>query len=239
MVTRNFLHSWLLSVAVIGLLFLQSCVPAYIPSVVNAPLMSEKGEIVAKVNTGISGFDPQFAYAFTDQLAIMMNGSFRSGQTDDIANYHRHAFGEIGVGYYKPLNETVRFEVFGGGGHGLVNANYSNSFFTPLTDVRYARGFIQPSIGFVTDVIEFSLTPRMIYVYMMQDGLRAGAPFIEPVFTMKLGYKQVKGVFQMGVSWPLLDYDDMKFDYQPFMISFGVQFRMRGLWAGLSKPNTL
>jgi len=239
MVTRNFLHSWLLSLAVIGLLFLQSCVPAYIPSVVNAPLMSEEGEIVAKANIGISGFDPQLAYAVTDQLAIMVNGSFRSGQSDHINSYHRHAFGEIGVGYYMPLNDVARFEVFGGGGHGLVNANYSNSIFTDLTDVRYALGFIQPSIGFVRDVVEFSFTPRMVYVYMMQDDLRAGVPFIEPAFTLKLGYKQIKGVMQMGLSLSLINYEDMKFEHHPFMFSIGIQFRMKGLWSGLAKASPL
>lgn len=224
--SKRSIHGFLMGVASVLLFAFQACAPAYIPNVVNAPLFSEEGEIVAKINSGISGFDPQVAYAVTDQIGVMVNGSFRSSQNEEVENYHRHAFGEIGVGYYKPLSEVARFEVFGGGGFGQVNANFTNSVFPALTNVSYLRSFMQPTIGLVTNWSELSVSSRIVYVLMFQDQLRSGIPFIEPVVTMKLGYKQVKGVLQMGFSLPVTPWDEMGFEHQPFMFSMGLQFRV-------------
>lgn len=55
-------------VIVIGL---SSCAPAYVPNVINTRLLSNKGDTRLNVNSGFSGFDPQFAYALTDNTGIL------------------------------------------------------------------------------------------------------------------------------------------------------------------------
>jgi hypothetical protein len=60
-----------------AVVYLTSCAPAYVPNALNTPLFNNKGEIHIAANTGISGFDPQLAYAVTDNIGVMVNGSFR------------------------------------------------------------------------------------------------------------------------------------------------------------------
>ncbi|MFO7722771.1 MAG: hypothetical protein R6V49_06055 [Bacteroidales bacterium] len=210
--------------AAILLMLIFSCAPAYVPNVVTTPMLGQQGEVVATFNTGISGFDPQFAYAITDEIGVIANGSFRDYTSDSTNNYHRHLFGEVGAGYFTKLGNAGRFEVYGGGGGGLLQAEFDNQIFVSFADVRYYRGFIQPSIGLVTDVAELSFSSRFVFLTLQQDGVRRASPFIEPAITAKLGYKYVKGTMQLGLSLPMKE--QLDFFYQPFIFSMGLQIRI-------------
>jgi hypothetical protein len=221
-----------LIVVMLGVLIINSCAPSYIPNVINAPLLSNKGEFQARLNSGISGFDPQFSYAVTDNIGVMLNGSYNYQNDSD--SYHKHYFIESGAGYFGKLQESGRFEVFGGYGYGDVKT------LTPwlpgwvaYADGYYHRIFIQPSIGAVTNVFEGSFSTRFVMVNMhFRDyyGDKPSAdnsfnPFIEPVITAKIGYKYVKFVTQIGFSIPLgNNYEDL-YDYQPFIFSMGVNLK--------------
>jgi hypothetical protein len=213
-----------LAAAVILLMTVFACAPAYVPNVVTTPMLGQQGEVVASFNTGISGFDPQFAYAVTDQIGIVANGSFRDYTSDSTSNYHKHFFTEIGGGYYTRLGDVGRFEVYGGGGGGTLQADFGNNSFRSFADVRIYRGFIQPSIGMVTDVAELTFSSRFVFVTLMQDGNRVSSPFVEPAITAKLGYKYIKGTMQLGFSLPVAE--ELQFFYQPFIFSMGLQIRI-------------
>lgn len=223
--SRN--NLWL-SVTITGFLFTLSCAPAYVPNVVPTPQLGQQGEVVASFNYGIAGFDPQFAYAATDEIEIMANFSFRDYTSDSTENFHHHLFGELGGGYYMKIGEIGRFEVFGGGGAGKVKARFDNPFFNSFADVYYVRGFVQPSIGLVTKVAELSFTPRIVFVNMMQEDQSAFSPFIEPVVTGKVGYRYAKVLAQVGLSLPLGE-SELQFFYQPFIFSLGLQIRLDDL----------
>lgn len=214
----------MVAVVLFVLLTNYACVPAYIPNVIATPLLSEKDEIVVSANYGFSGFDPQVAYAVTDQIGIVVNGSFRNSGDDFSTDFYKHAFGEIGAGYFSSIGKYGRFEVYGGAGGGLINAEFDNNLFVSYADVRYARWFMQPTIGMVTDVVEFGFSPRLVLVTMIQDQNRLVEPFLEPAITFKLGYQYVKFVTQFGISFPLTQ--ELLFPYQPFVLSFGMQLRL-------------
>lgn len=219
---------YLLSIGLIAFL-LGSCAPAYVPNVISTPLLSNKGEMQFSVNTGIAGFDPQFAYAVTDHIGVMVNGSFANWTSDSTDNYHKHKFLEIGTGYYTKLGESARFETFGGVGFGNLHANYSNDLWISRATVNSTRFFIQPTIGATTKVFDGSFATRVAYVSLTQDEIKGSGIFLEPVLTGKIGYKNVKGVMQLGLSLPF-NHNDLIFNYQPFIFSVGLQVNIGKLY---------
>jgi hypothetical protein len=216
------IKSSIVSVSVFIIIILSSCATAYVPNVVNAPLLTNRGEVQVSVNTGIAGFDPQIAVAVSDHIGLMVNGSFASRTSDTTNNYHKHQFIEAGAGYYRPFGAIGKLEFFAGAGTGKVNANYENSYWVSRSDVSFTRLFIQPTIGFTTKVFDGGFTSRIVMLDMHQASGRSVGYFIEPAFTGKIGYKQIKTVFQIGFSVPFND-QNIKFNYQPFIMSVGLQ----------------
>jgi hypothetical protein len=210
------------SIGVFITLLLGSCAPAYIPNVVNAPLLSNQGEVQAAVYSGVSGFDPQFAVAATDHLGFMVNGSFANRTSDTLsANYHRHEFIEFAAGYYTKMRTRGRFEVFSGMGYGKVKSEWDGSFWQSYATVKSMRVFVQPSIGTSNNVFDGSFSTRFVYLDLYQGKTRNAGIFIEPVVTAKVGFKYFKVVTQFGFSAPL-GFRNQNFEYQPFIISMGL-----------------
>lgn len=213
----------LTKIALLFLFFIAlSCAPSYIPNVVNTPLFSNKGEFQASVNTGVSGFDPQLAFAVTDHIGLILNGSFANRTSDTTDNFHKHQFVELGAGYYQKVGKSGRFEVFGGGGFGKVRALYENELWYDQTDVNSLRFFVEPVIGATTTIFDGSFTPRLVLVNLYQESAGNVGVFIEPTITAKFGYKYFKTVFQLGFSLPF-NGNNIEFEYQPFIFSVGIQ----------------
>ncbi len=209
-----------LSAAIV--ILLNSCAPAYVPNVINTPLFSNKGEIQVSVHSGTSGVDPQFAYALMDNVGLMINGSFANRTSDTTDNYHKHKFIEIGPGYYDKIGTNGRYEVYGGVGYGELQANYENGLWPARTNVTCIRFFLQPAIGVTTDVFDGSFATRLVLLDLRQESERNTGFFLEPVFTCKVGYRYVKGVFQFGLSFPF-NSNTVDFTHQPLVFSVGLQ----------------
>lgn len=208
---------------------LGSCAPAYIPNTVNAPLLSNKGELQMSVYSGLSGIDPQIAYAVTDNIGIMFNGSYSNRTSDSTDNYHRHLFGEVGLGYYRKMGDKWRVEAYGGAGLGKIQAEYENGLWASKSDVNNFRAFLQPGIGFTTKVGGISFNPRFAAVSLYQaGGTRSVGVFVEPTMTGKVGYKFIKAVAQVGFSVPFIQ-DQVMFNYNPFIFSLGLQFNINNI----------
>ena len=218
-----------------AVLLISSCAPAYIPNVINAPLLSNKNEFQGKLTGGTSGFDNQLSYAITDHIGVMVNGSYNYRNDSD--TYHKHYYVETGLGYYRKLQEAGRLEVFGGYGYGDVKTNeddwfYQNNHLT--TNAYYQRFFIQPSLGAVTNVFEGSFSTRLVVVNMHfregnYDDLLMNNSFItflEPAITAKVGYKYVKYVAQIGFSVPIYGSGNNLYSYQPFIFSMGINVKI-------------
>lgn len=217
-------HLILMTIAAAGLLVNYSCAPTYVPNVVTTPFLGDKGDVAGSVNYGVSGFDPQFAYAVTDNIGVVANGSYINTANDTNSQFRQHLHVEFGGGYHTRIGSFGRFEAYGGGGVGRINAKFDDLLFVSYEDVLSTRLFIQPSVGFVTDVFEIGFSTRFVLVSLMQDQKSETAPFIEPALTAKLGYSPVKGMMQLGFSLPLNP--ELKFYFQPVIFSIGLQIRL-------------
>jgi len=217
MKTRNLF--FLLFVSVI--LILNSCAPAYVPNVINAPLLTNKGEIQVALHAGTSGFDPQAAYAITNHFGIMANASFMDQTSDSTDSYHKHGFIEFGAGYFTNFARRFKFEVFGGAGFGKIAAYYENEDWDSFSQADVTRYFLQPSLGITSKVIDFGVSTRLALVNMKQAESSITELMIEPALTLKVGWDHLKAVAQVGISAPVSS--AITFNYQPFMISLGLQ----------------
>jgi hypothetical protein len=212
----------------------QSCAPEYIPNMVNSPMFSNKGEFQANAGAGTSDLDVQVAYAMTDHIGVMVNGSFADRTKDSTDKFHKHIILEGGVGFYDKFGEIGRYEIYGGYGTGRVEGKYENIFsINQIADARYNRFFIQPGIGIATGIYDGSFTSRIALVQMNPNGavFETGNyhGFLEPVFTSKIGYKYLKFTFQIGFSVPIGD-NRLKFDYQPFIFNVGANLNLGRLY---------
>jgi hypothetical protein len=214
-------------ITIFGVVFLNSCAPVYIPNVVNAPLLSNKNELQVSINTGVSGFDPQIAFAPTDHIGVMLNGSFSHYMNETTNHFHKHLSFDSGIGYFLPFAKHGLFEVYGGMGYARLQADYSNNMWISRTDINSFKWFLQPSIAFKSDVFDGSFTTRLLVVNLFQNHINYWGYFIEPAITAKLGYKNVKFIFQLGVSVPI-NSDELVFSYEPFLFSVGIQLNLKG-----------
>ncbi len=216
----------ILLITVLAITTFYGCKPLYVPNVVNTPMFSNKNEFQAAVHFGTAGFDPQLAYAVTNNIGIMANGSFEIFETTDTAVTfpHKHSFGELGIGYYTKLSGKQRFEVYGGYGIGNIKFEDSdNNNNIPFeVKVKTNRFFIQPAYGITTEHIDFSVASRFIWV-TGEGGtdVKYTQSFWEPAVTGRFGGANVKGVIQAGLSLPFRE--RVYIDYEPFLFSVGIQ----------------
>jgi len=222
-------YSIVLSILIV--VFFTSCSPEYIPNMVNSPMFSNANEFQANISTGTSIFDAQVAYAVTDNIGIMVNGTYGDETSDSTDDFHKHAFIEGGVGYYNKIGAKGRYEIYGGYGIGRVEGLFENNLFDDdLTDARYNRFFIQPGIGISTGIYDGSFSPRFAMVQMNPRGMNFETGnykmFFEPVITSKIGFKYVKFVFQVGASLPISGDDNLGFDNQPFIVNLRINLNL-------------
>jgi hypothetical protein len=220
---KNILISTLAGIFII---YLNSCAPLYVPNVVNTPMLSEKNDFNASVNFGLSGTDIQSAYAVTDNIGIMLNGSYMNETSDSTDNFHKHIFIEAGAGYFKPLGKFGLFEAYGGYGLGKINSYQSSDVFFSYADTYVNRFFIQPSIGFKSNYFQLAFAPRTVCAFVSQENVNKTGFFIEPTLILKAGSPMIKFITQFGLSFMLNDYSN-SFNYEPFLFSFGLQFSLR------------
>jgi hypothetical protein len=211
-----------LSVFTVTIFILDSCAPAYVPNVINAPMLTNKREVQLALHAGTAGFDPQFAYAITNHLGVMLNGSFMNSTSDSTNNYHKHGFGELGLGYFMPIGQRGKFEAFGGVGSGKIQALYENSLWTSRSNVSITRYFIQPTIGITSKLIDAGFSTRISIVNLHNYAASSTGIFAEPAITAKLGWDHLKVVGQLGISVPF-DSENNQINYQPLLISLGIQ----------------
>jgi len=192
-----------------------------VPNVINTPLLSNKGELQVGIHTGLSGTDPQGAYAINDNIGLMLNGSFANRTSDSSNSFHKHNFGELGVGYFTKFADNGRLEVFTGLGYGDLRAKFESEIFNSSAQVHTRRFFIQPAIGAKTNIFDGSFATRFVFLDIYQGNKSIQAVLFEPAITAKAGYKYVKVVFQFGLSLPLSATEN--YYYQPFLFSVGLQ----------------
>jgi hypothetical protein len=226
-----------LTIVISIVLVLTACSPLYRPNTVNVPLFKEKNELSVNAGASSNGADIQAAYSITDNIAVMANGSFYNANSTEATGIARkeNNFGELGVGYYKHLGDDIIGEIFTG--FGMGKAYNQNNYWIELNSfnrVDYNKIFVQPSIGFISNIFELAASIRWSYVdyYNFKSDApvnygnlpnRSANMFIEPAFTARAGYKSVKVYGQLGLAMPTMP---ITYNYRPLMLSMGVNIKI-------------
>jgi hypothetical protein len=214
---KNYFYS---AAALISACVFNSCsTQMYVSNAVNAPLLKEKGEVQVAVTQN----DLQAAVGLGSNFGIMANGFYRNYQSD---NQYKHngLLGELGIGYFKPLQNNFVFETYVGGGAGRV---YKQQEFTAANDERYlakfdasaVKGFIQPNFGYKSRFFDAVISSRfsaLKYSSFSQSNYPAAElqkdyldnnnltgpvfMFAEPALTLRGGFKYVKLQAQFGLT---------------------------------------
>jgi len=233
---------------IVLLLLATSCSPLYVPTTRNVPLFREQGEFQGSVYI-TTGVDAQLAYALSDNLAVMANGSYLSDKVTEPEDYTRsNRFVEAALGYYN-VTRKFRTELFVGYGIGEGTSFAQYYFFTPyfsqkdlVATGKFNRIFIQPSIGTNNRNFNLAFTPRFSIVNFTEFSSNDNDPinavvtiqpdekpqlFIEPALTGKFPIVgNLQGVFQLGLGIPT---SDVYFDYVPLQLSVGIQLNTGSL----------
>ncbi len=226
----------------ISLVMLTGCNPKYYsPNTQNVPLLEKKGETNLTLSGNGNQVEFQGAYALTDGLGIMANGGLFIPKDYDNGNGGSGNFGEIGLGYYAPLENNMIFETYGLLGMGSVENHLPGSLEENSTlsgDIRadVIRVGIQPNIGYKFDMFSVALSSR--FSMLNYSGIEGDLVFdrenqvdylnanssnflIEPAITMRAGLEKIKLQLQVGYS---LNASNPDFRQDKGFITFGLNF---------------
>lgn len=219
-----------LTLTTLTVLWLSSCKIAYYPTTHNSPMLNNKGEFQASGIIATGNLELQTAYAITDNIGIMVNGSFfsenREIYIDDEKTEikEKHNLIEAGVGYFTKFGGLGKFEVFAGGGVGKVPADFWNSPYVydgTQTD-KMTKVFVQPSVGLGSNFVDFSGGIRISGITINKElGI-----FAEPELSIKLGYKNIRLVTSMGLSLSITGMDQLTWSHNQLIFGLGMQFNL-------------
>jgi len=232
------------------IMLVYSCTPPlYIPNTANVPVLLKQGDLEVGISTGSNGWDAQLATAVTDNIGVMLNGSFANTAGNDRKDYHKHHFTEMGIGYTYILNtedveeSKMKYFISGfvGGGMGKTSGVVEfNEFFGSDTIVNslsgdYSRIYFQPFIGMSNKHMSLTFSTRIsrvsfssiTYDLSWASSYDQQSPrnniFYEPTVTFKIGGKYVKFFTQIGVSVGHYGNAESGFKQRPSIGIIGIQ----------------
>ena len=209
-----------ISYVLILLFIVSSCTHYnYVPNMHNVPLFQQKEEfhldLSGSVGNEFSAFEVQAGFSLSDNFAIIGNGFFHDADREMFNDeYCRGHIIEGGAGAFVPMKDNMVFESYIGVGFGKIENGFDDDATTKLDFHRY---FIQPSIGYTSDFLDFAVSLRL-------SGLRYNDihftgtldtddmdqiqyinrnPFsilVEPALTLRAGWKHIKFQLQFGYS---------------------------------------
>jgi len=184
--------------------------------------MEKQGDARITGSFSYSGLDGQLAYAITNHIGLMCNGS--------VIGKYGGTFGEFGIGYFGLFGTLGKYELYGGAGYGTINlaSNNDEDNYYSVHKVENYRLFLQPSIALSGKVADLSFSPRLVHVSISGSNFFKSSFFLEPTLTLKVGYKYVKFISQVGLSFNL---DRNSYiDYQPIIMAIGVQIALENIF---------
>jgi hypothetical protein len=191
----------------------------YVPNMHNVPLFQQKEEfhldLSGSVGNEFSAFEVQAGFSLSDNFAVIGNGFFHDADRQMFNDeYCRGHIIEGGAGAFVPMKDNMVFESYFGVGFGKIENGFDDDATTKLDFNRY---FIQPSLGYTSDFLDFAVSLRL-------SGLRYNDihftgdldtddmdqiqyinrnPFsilVEPALTLRAGWEHIKFQLQFGYS---------------------------------------
>jgi len=172
-------------------LLLQSCSSMYIPAVRSIPLLEKQGEFQGEVGVSTNSVYANGSYAFTDDIAVSINGnlsyrnfteyydifthkddealnvggSFIYFGTVDYRGKFAHRYGEMSVGKINMLpTRRQKLEIFGGAGIGkATDVEYYMPYKNSDYSSFYYSFFGQGNYGVKHRIIEAGISMRFAY----------------------------------------------------------------------------
>ncbi len=209
----------LLIIGAVTLLIFSSCAPVYFPSGINAPMLTNRGEIQVNLAGGL-GFYPQIAYAATNHIGVMGNASIYKSSSDTSSSMQGTL--TFGVGYFGRIGNHGRYELYAGTEGGKMNNSYSQFDFK--------NWFVQPTIGYTSDLLDIGLTSSFVLAGFVDkkgaylDPPRYSTIYWQPALTTKIGYKRVRFLGQLSMAVDLNK--DPKILVFPFYFALGLNVNL-------------
>jgi hypothetical protein len=236
--TALFIH-WKLFCLVVFLL-ITGCAPVYYPNARNIPSINKADQAQFTGMVGLAGWDVMALYNFHKNFGVMANGSFayNTRQNREIQiegpRFHRHLFGETGIGYYRSLG-WARSTIALYGGVGWGNSSSHNTIaagnFISQKGI-YQRYFIQPSVSLDLKHVNFSFGGRFSNLnfqsFETQNGVQEPPKdewFIETFTEVSAKMEDFDFVVQVGVNKPLSD-EAVNFHYRALHASVGIRYNL-------------
>jgi hypothetical protein len=225
------MKKYLFVTSVIFIAFFVSCTPpVYLPNSLNVPLLKEKEETNFGYNKPLDGHDLQISLAITENIGLMINGTYLQKTWSD--NYREHLFAELGIGFFSYHDEYLVHEIYIGAGLGGNSLKEDILFGSEDARVsaNYIRLFLQPILGTRTKGLECGVSMRICYInfYNIKDSnidFSKTKLLFEPVVFMRVGPPVLQFQTQFGFSLdPFKDALEIPL-YNEFTFSFGFNIR--------------
>ncbi len=208
------------------------CAPVYLPSPVDAPMLTNRGEKQVNLLLGL-GVAPQVSYALTNHIGLIGNGYYYNSKSD--SSYARQFSLALGSGYFGRIGKHGRYEVYLGFDGGKMDNNYSQFFYKDI--------FLQPTIGFTSDIIDLGLSSSFVAINFSDlKGAYLKSPlstvFWKPTLTAKIGYKRFRVLTQVGFAYDFKQNTDLPIF--PLLFSVGINVNIgqsRYVWKSVPRYN--
>ncbi|WP_207421032.1 hypothetical protein [Desertivirga brevis] len=202
------MRKFLLSIPLLSTLFIASCSSLYMPNVPNTPMFTQGGELHASGHVSVRGnISVNTALAFTDNFALMLNGSAIS--QDKEKKDFSQKMAEAGIGYFTTFGKENNriFEVYGGLGTGnskrvLSELTYDGAVPYESQDITFDKFFVQVNYSSTRKrklnlfgekfPLNYGTALRMSYVTMDKVEMTGVNPlkedniFLEPIFFTRM-----------------------------------------------------
>lgn len=165
----------LLIIIIISVFIFWGCTTIYIPSTLNVPLHTQKGQTIINTGASTNSFIFNGSHSITDEYAIAGSVNVSYGnmfEFTDIADLfyagelslglsgsYNHWNSEVAFGKYKRLSSRNILELYGGLGYGNAKSSENNKN-------QYGNIFFQTNIGFRRRHLEFGGAFRLSGIYM-------------------------------------------------------------------------
>lgn len=186
-----------------------ACTPLYVAPALNAPMMSESGEVQAfgTIEATNGAVDGALAFSPVDRFAVA--GAVSTAPRGD--DKHEHTYGEFAAGTYLPFG-IGRLEAYLGAGYGDATGEITIGPEDDRRDVMgkadYARFFAQIDGGLTLGFLDLAGVMRashLTFWHTASDGTRRTARdlFWEIGSVVRLGWTLLKFEMQMQIGFPV------------------------------------